>query len=211
MLCFQIVTGSLRSGTRRINDADFDDLKKKSISSNKAQTARRRTGENMLMEFLHQYGMTISEESKQPWDGNCWYNSLRYYLVQLDGNMTTNDIRQSTMAYFMENESEFIEMYTKDTQPDLEGQEKIAAFKQDIARLKRPGVYQTQSSLCDMIPLAAARAFNVHLEVYDTSIPVVLHFGNTDNIRVIRVGKVRIGNEEHINAVVPFMTVTSTP
>ena len=59
--------------------------------------AEQAKANEMLKQVLYKYNLTITPESMQEWNGNCWFEALAQALLPSHPTITALQIRQQTV------------------------------------------------------------------------------------------------------------------
>lgn len=111
-------------------DQQMQFVQKKSELEFQDQQSKRNEFEKDLNNYLKQHKYQMTEESKVPWDGNCYYNAASFFLSRQDVNLNARQIRNDTMELLQNNIDRYISEYAldPDASKELQQMEKKTAY-----------------------------------------------------------------------------------
>ena len=159
-----------------------------------------------LIKNLERYGYTVSPESYQKWDGDCWYKSIEFNLKdQLPVPITAEALRAGTIAYIRSHYDDY--KVALISSPDNRLPMTKKQFEDDCDYLAKPNNWITLRGFVDQfVPEATAKAFDILVTSWRADQSQPARFGEDTAKYRATVGYLITENGEHYHAVVKLPT-----
>jgi hypothetical protein len=203
LICFALITGGettnpLFEDTRAY---DTEEALRLSVKDSTAESKSRARATEELNLYLERHNLAVTKDSSMPWDGDCWFHCLSWLYGQ--DRTTANAIRYRSeiVDHLIANMSEYIQ-FCVDGKGSIISQE---AYMNSCKYLRRRGTYNTITTVvADMVPMAIAAKYNVHIVIYDPKYSQPQYIGDDRADKTLTLARITTPSCEHIQGVVPL-------
>ncbi len=165
-----------------------------------------------LIRFINPRGFTLTPASYLPWDGNCYFAALHFFMCQwgIVENWTVKSLREAVFMYMKQHrddeDSVFFLAYTHTDAGDDEDLRRNF-FAEDCEFLATHSQYFIEkSTIGDMVPLGISLTFNISIKLLcprNEKNPEQI-IGDPHAPRQMVLGYIDIGDSQHVQALVPY-------
>ena len=201
--CFALITGGeitnpLFEDSRAYNT---DEALKLSVKDNTAESESRARATAELNLYLQRHRLAVTDDSSMPWDGDCWFHCLSWLHGQDRTTANAKRYRTEIVDFLIANKSDYIHFCVDGKGNIISEQAYIASCEY----LRRRGTYNTATTVvADMVPMAIAAKYNVHIVIYNPPYSQPTSVGDAMAEKTLNVAKITTPSCEHIQGVVPL-------
>lgn len=178
-----------------------------STTTDHDEECKREAANLTLFEYLHsKTSLTMTAESMQRWDGDCWFNAVAYQLNQLQLSSSrrynADKLRKSVHTYLTDHKKELMIFFTVDSDYEPTGLTKDEQYDKECAFMKRKSNWNSKSSMSEIalqsLAIITKSIFKVHQADQN-----VWTIGTEPAEHVFHFGRVNTPQSAHIHALIP--------
>lgn len=151
-----------------------------------------------MNDWLVQFNLTITTDSSNPWDGDCWFHTVSWHFGVPKTAENAKSYRNAIVEHLIINMNRYRE-FCVDEKGDTLSEESYLKY---CNNMRRKGTYNT--ILGDSVPMAISELYDVDIIIYDPMFYAgkPLSVGRQGSQSTLLVARIATSNCEHIHGVV---------
>ena len=188
-----------------------------STATSRKEELERQDANNGLITHLANTAshLTMTAQSMQPWDGDCWFAATAFHLNRLrpsgSSPITAATLRKDVVTYMSSDsvKTAFVEgpYFIVDENYKPHGLSKKDQYEKECTAMKKSGCWTRPSSICDIAVICLATVTDSYFTIYQSGRNPE-YVGDENASHKIAFGRVETSTAAHIHALIRKETCT---